>query len=232
MIDFWLTPSGGSLRMTEIDPTKKGFAEEIGYGEAERAERAAFVRLTPEECALLRSLRPVMEPFASSFVQSFYEHLLRFNDTRDLLAEDKVRKRLLIAQRDYLVSLFSGEYGPAHYESRLRIGFTHERIRLHPKWYLGAYALYISLLTPLITDHFSDDPARGSAAVLALHKILNLDMQLAMESYMLASRRSCAGPTVSWSGSIRSSTCGCRGGRASWPRRRRATAARSRRARA
>lgn len=173
--------------MSEIDPTKRGFAEEIGYGAAERAERASFVRLTEEECALLRGLLPVIEPWADTFVQNFYEHLLKFGDTRALLADEGVRKRLMIAQREYLVSLFSGEYGPDHYESRLRIGFTHERIRLHPKWYLGAYALYISLLTPPIIDHFSDDPERGSAAVMALHKVLNIDMQLAMESYILAS---------------------------------------------
>ncbi len=173
--------------MSDINPQKRGFAEAIGYGAAERAQREAFVRLRPEECALLRELRSVVEPFAGTFVQQFYEHLLRFDETRDLLADEAVRKRLLIAQREYLVSLFSGEYGPDHYESRLRIGFTHERIRLHPKWYLGAYALYISLLTPVILDHLSGDPARGRAAVMALHKVLNLDMQLAMESYILAS---------------------------------------------
>ena len=187
MIDSWLKPPGGSLHMSDLNPRRKGFAEEIGYGAAERAQREAFIRLRPEERALLRELRSIVEPFAGTFVQQFYEHLLRFDETRQLLADEAVRKRLLIAQQDYLVSLFSGDYGPDHYESRLRIGFTHERIHLHPKWYLGAYALYISLLVPLILDHFSDDPARGQAAVMALHKVLNLDMQLAMESYILAS---------------------------------------------
>ena len=173
--------------MSEFDPTKKGFAEEIGYGAKERAERESFVRLTAEECALLRGLQAVIEPVADAFVQQFYEHLLRFGGTREMLADEKVRNRLLTSQREYLVSLFSGEYGSDHYESRLRIGFTHERIRLRPKWYLGAYALYISFLTPIIAAHFSDDPSRGAAAILALHKVLNLDMQLAMEAYILAS---------------------------------------------
>jgi PAS domain S-box-containing protein len=173
--------------MSEFDPTRKGFAEEIGYGPAERTEREAFVRLTPEECTLLESLHPVIEPFADTFVQAFYEHLLGFSGTRELVADENLRKRLLLSQREYLVSLFSGEYGAAHYESRLRIGFTHERIRLDPKWYLGAYALYISLLTPFITDHFSGDPPRAAATIMALHKVLNLDMQLAMEAYILAS---------------------------------------------
>ncbi|OGP84736.1 MAG: hypothetical protein A2Y95_03700 [Deltaproteobacteria bacterium RBG_13_65_10] len=174
--------------MGKFDPTKKGFAEEIGFNDQERAEREAFLRITPEEVALLRSLGPVIEPKADSIVRTFYEHLLRFRETRELLSDERVRNRLLAAQREYLQNLFSGNYGPDYYESRIRIGFTHDRIRLLPKWYLGAYALYISLLDPVIREHFRGNPLRADEAMLAVHKVLNLDMQLAMDAYILSSQ--------------------------------------------
>ena len=66
---------------------------------------------------------------------------------------------------------------------RVAIGRVHERIGLAPRWYLSAYALYFSLLAPLVTESLRDDPARAASSLVALVKRLLLDAQLAIEAY-------------------------------------------------
>lgn len=160
----------------------------VGYDDRERAERRAYLQLSDDDIGLLKSLKPVVAARADSLVQAFYSHLLQFEQTREILSDDDLRRRLLLAQRTYLISLFEGDYGPEYYESRFRIGHTHNRIQLLPKWYLGAYALYQSLLHPIIKSHFGRNRKKASAAILALTRVLHLDMQLAMEAYILSSR--------------------------------------------
>jgi len=188
MLECVLDFTRESTEMIRDDIGRRGVLPAKGYDDRERAEREAYLQLTKEDFAILASLRPVIEPHADSLVQSFYAHLIEFEETRKILANEDLRDRLVSAQRAYLLSLFGGDYGPDYYESRLRIGFSHDRIQLLPKWYLGAYVLYTTLLHPIIENHYGKNRKKTAAAILALEKILHLDMQLAMEAYILASR--------------------------------------------
>jgi signal transduction histidine kinase len=100
-----------------------------------------------------------------------------------LLRDPEVKERLLRKQRDYLTSLGAAEVDDAYGQERVAIGRIHERIGLEPRWYLGAYALYFSLLAPLVTESRRDDPARATQTLVALMKRLMLDAQLAIEAY-------------------------------------------------
>jgi signal transduction histidine kinase len=129
-------------------------------------------------------LRPLLEKHADAFVASFYRHLLTFGPTRQLLRDPEVKERLLVKQRDYLLSIAPPALDSDYVEERIRIGEMHERIGLAPRWYLGSYALYFSLLAPLVYDAFGDDVHRVSKTIIALQKVLNFDAQIAMESYI------------------------------------------------
>ena len=58
----------------------------------------------------------------------FYQHLLQFDALQPLLADEATVQRLKGFQRDYLVSLASGNYDGQYAEDRLRIGRVHEKI--------------------------------------------------------------------------------------------------------
>jgi len=146
--------------------------------------RVAFLALAPDDLARLASLRPLLERHADALVSAFYRHLLSFEPTRHLLADADVKRRLLSKQREYLLSLADPEITAAHIEERVRIGVTHERVGLAPRWYLGAYSLYFSLLSPLVCEEYSGDPDRVAQTLSALMKVLMLDAQLAMEAYI------------------------------------------------
>jgi signal transduction histidine kinase len=155
----------------------------LGGMKEEFEERLAFLILTETDRALLAGLGPLLERHADRFVSSFYRHLLSFEGTRHLLSDPAVKGRLLTKQREYLLSLSKPGFDERYVEERARIGEVHQRIGLDPRWYLGAYSLYFSLLAPVISEAFRSDPERVSQTLAALVKVLMLDAQIAIEAY-------------------------------------------------
>jgi signal transduction histidine kinase len=147
-------------------------------------ERLQYLGLGEDDRAALEELRPAFEKHADSVVASFYRHLLAFEPTRGLLTHPDVRDRLIAVQRSYLLSLAPPSLDEDYVEQRLRVGETHNRVRLEPRWYLGAYAVYLNLLIPVVLEHHEGRPQAAERAIRALVKVLMLDAQLAMESYI------------------------------------------------
>ena len=148
-------------------------------------QRLSYMNLQPGDCELLAALKPVLERHAATFVAAFYRNLLSFGPTRELLRDTDVKDRLLVKQREYLLSLASPTLDGAFVAQRRRIGEMHQKIGLEPRWYLGAYALYLSLLTPVVYDAYAADAERAMRSVIALQKLLMFDAQLAMEAYIV-----------------------------------------------
>jgi signal transduction histidine kinase len=153
-------------------------------GSADLELRLSYLDLGPPDLARLAALQPVLEKHATALVNSFYHHLLSFSKTRRLLVDPGVRERLMSAQREYLLSLAGPTIDEAYLAQRRFIGEVHERIGLEPRWYLGAYALYLSLLVPLIHELHPHDPIEAGQTVVALQKLLFFDVQIAMEVYI------------------------------------------------
>jgi len=146
--------------------------------------RLGYLDLGPADLERLAVLQPMLEKHAAGLVDSFYHHLLSFSSTRRLLVDPGVRERLMSAQREYLLSLAGTTIDASYLEQRRLIGEVHERIGLEPRWYLGAYALYLSLLVPLVHDVHPHDPIEAGRTVVSLQKRLFLDAQIAMEVYI------------------------------------------------
>jgi signal transduction histidine kinase len=147
-------------------------------------ELLAYYEYGEVDRGLLAELAPLLEKNADGLVAAFYRHLLSFPSTRHLLRDPGVKERLLVMQRQYVVSLAGPVVDETYVAERERIGEVHERIGLEPRWYLGAYALYLSLLTPLVTERFAVEPSRGERTLVALQKLLLFDAALAMETYV------------------------------------------------
>jgi nitrogen fixation negative regulator NifL len=152
-------------------------------------ERKAFLELGERDAEVLRRIGRTLAPACSRLVDRFYEHLLAFPGTRRLLSDPAMVERLKRAQARYFDRLLGGEYGPGYAEDRLRVGTTHYRIGLEPRWYLGAYAFYLRLLLPEIWRVAGADWSQASAAFEALLKAVFLDIGLAVDSYRAADRR-------------------------------------------
>ena len=155
---------------------------------ADREQRLKFLGLTQQDAQSLREIRPLVEAHVLAIEDAFYEHLLAFPETAQLLADRTTVDRLKRLQRAYLLRITEGTFDDSYFEDRLRIGKTHERVGLSPRWYLLAYNRYFVLLAPLIHQHFAADLTKAQATVVALEKAFMLDASLAMEAYIASDR--------------------------------------------
>jgi signal transduction histidine kinase len=147
-------------------------------------ERLSYLQLEARDLELLARLRPVLEEHADRFVTAFYNHLLSYPSLLELLRDPEIQDRLHLQQKEYLLSLAGPVIDKSYVEQRQKIGAAHERAGIGPRWYLGAYALYLSLLTPLIFEQLRHDPGQAQQTFIALQKLLMLDAQLTIETYL------------------------------------------------
>jgi signal transduction histidine kinase len=150
----------------------------------ELEERLAFLSITDVDLRALQALRPLFERRGDTFVTAFYRHLLSFEATRALLKDPDVKRRVFIEQRRYLLSLTDPVIDEAYLADRRRIGETHEQIGLEPRWFLGAYATYFYLLSPMVSEHLRENPVRADRTLAALMKRLVFDAQIVVDGYM------------------------------------------------
>lgn len=148
--------------------------------------RKSYLDFTEKDVKALLELKPIIEENLEFLVNSFYQKLLAHERTRVYFKDEATVERLKSAQRGYLRSLVSGSYEEEYFRSRVKIGQIHNIIHLTPCFYLGAYSLYQRMIYPLIFRAFHPDCEKIQAAVLALEKIFNLDMQLAITAYSAA----------------------------------------------
>ncbi len=154
------------------------------YDESERGARLDYLRLGGRDAALLHELRELIEPRLSEIADKFYEHLLSIAETRDVFRDQAMVNRLKEAQKAYLHQSLCGPYDREYFERRWRIGYVHNAIKLEPQWFIGAFQLYHRILFPMIMERYGEEPQAALERMLALDKVMNLDEQLGIESYM------------------------------------------------
>jgi PAS domain S-box-containing protein len=155
---------------------------------SEREQRLKFLGLTTRDAELLKALRPLFEGNIIAIEDAFYDQLLGFPDTQQLLQDHTTVERLKKLQRDYLLRITDGNFDDAYFADRLRIGKTHERVGLSPRWYLLGYNIYFRLFVPLISEFYRSDPERGYESIVALEKAFMLDASIAMDAYIASDR--------------------------------------------
>lgn len=166
--------------------------EELHLDNAALDRRLAFVGLTESDRGRLRDLSQILRGYEAGFTQTFYDHLLAFEETARFLPDAETVSRLRASQGRYFRALLTGEYDLDYARDRLRVGLVHQRLGLSPSWYLASYAWYLRELIPEIWRRFEGDAERFIPTVIALTKVLLVDMGLAVESYVAAERRSAA----------------------------------------
>lgn len=138
----------------------------------------------------------LLEKNVDALMDNMYEHFLRFEETRKFFPSKEILERAKNAQKQYFLKLAKGSYDTRYVDDRLRVGHTHHRIELDPKWYIGAYNRAVSWLLPLLMNRMdgkdgvlpiakeADTQAARTEASLSLLKLIFFDMGLAIESYI------------------------------------------------
>lgn len=156
----------------------------LSINDEEIRTRKQFLEFGEDDEERLHSINEVAARYASEVIDSFYTHLLSFEETRVFFHDPNVLARVKSAQKEYFLRLTEGNYGTDYVENRLRIGAVHERVSLPIKSYLGMYSFYLRTVALRLFDTFSDDPRRALDTLMSLMKLAFFDMGLAIDTYV------------------------------------------------
>jgi signal transduction histidine kinase len=158
--------------------------ELLGIDAEERERRMKFLAFTEKDRDLLASQSAFIESIADRMADVFYERILAFPVTRRFLEDADLVQRLKALQRRHFIQLWTGPYDETYFDSRLRVGLAHARIRLAPHYYLGGYLVQIDFVQRSFVEKFARDPEMAQGCIRSFLKIIMLDISLATDAYI------------------------------------------------
>ena len=189
------TSRGNQVQITaEERSTVSGskLTDNIGLTRSEIQWRKQFTQFDDADVRRLTGMQEFVSDNKELVVDDFYDHLEGFDETVEIFGRSsKTVDQLKQSQQQYLVDLVSGNYDKTYFENRARIGKIHDMLNLGPKIYFGAYSVYFEHFLDGIKeslragDDDSDDKLDQFAErALSVFKLINLDQQVAMDTYI------------------------------------------------
>jgi len=158
--------------------------EAMGITGPEIAARKEWLQFDDADVDRLKDLNVIAREYSDDVIDSLYEHFMANPTTAERFRDPAVLARVKSLQKAYFFKLTQGDYGREYVEERLRIGAVHGRIGLDPKWYLGAYSLYIRLSGEAIFNAYKHQPQKFLDAHFSMLKLIFLDIGLAIDTYI------------------------------------------------
>jgi diguanylate cyclase (GGDEF)-like protein len=145
--------------------------------------RMELLDLKNDDLQLLRSHKLLIEESLDLIVNEFYAKQTAIDEIALLIGDADTLQRLQMAQRTYVLDLFSGHFDTEYVNNRLRIGLIHKRIGVEPKLYLSAvYTLKKIIREKLKT--LLDNEEVFYLTLDALDKLFYFDVTFVFDTYI------------------------------------------------
>ncbi|MGQ3016062.1 methyl-accepting chemotaxis protein [Phenylobacterium sp.] len=159
------------------------------------ADRLTFMRLGPDAQNALRASQETILRALPEALDSFYEQVRATPETRAFFSDESHISSARSRQIGHWQAIAGGRFDSDFMAAVTKVGETHARIGLEPRWYIGGYALLLEhLLGELIEAHWpkggllsrarSAEGLKAQAGAIA--KAVMLDMDLAISVYLEA----------------------------------------------
>lgn len=146
-------------------------------------EVKAHYNLTPEDERLLATLQPYMAEHAQSIMEDLRAWMLQTRETSRFFEDEERRKRVFAGHERWFADLFGGKYDTSYYERLIRIGQTHVRASVDAHYMNRAINIVRSSCICLINRAYDDTDER-CRMILALEKILDINLDIITSSYI------------------------------------------------
>jgi methyl-accepting chemotaxis protein len=169
-------------------------------------ERLAYNQISEATSKLLRQHKAFIMAELPSVLDDFYDHVSQHAETRAFFKSREHMNYAKNAQIKHWATIMDGLFDETYETSINRIGETHHRIGLDPRWYIGGYNALISGLMRRIATKLASSQPEGSRGFfdkkplanasddvidlqIAVTRVALLDMDLAISVYLEAGRR-------------------------------------------
>ena len=164
--------------------TDLSLVEQLRITERSLTRRKQYFTITQKDCETLLSLRDVIVPYIDKIINDFYLFIIQFDEMVQLIGDSETLARLKIYQKNYILSLFDGQYDEDYISSRLRIGLIHNRIGVSPKLYISAVSYMMRLIDNIIIQETKESCDSCHHNSTSLEKIIMFDLGLVMDTYI------------------------------------------------
>jgi methyl-accepting chemotaxis protein len=174
--------------------TQQGSCRKMSKNESLR-ERLAFVGMDQAMCATLREMRPLIAKTLPEVLDGFYTQVAKTAQVGSMFANPQHMRHAKEMQLKHWDTIASAEFSEAYLQSVTRIGETHNRLGLEPRWYIGGYSFILSgvlreIETGVSAGFFGKKRAEKKAAMMsAFTTAALLDMDFAISVYLEAGKR-------------------------------------------
>ena len=160
------------------------------------SQRLRFLDIDESVRQRLRALKPILARELPLILSDFYDKIRATPDVRRFFSDDRHMDSAKGGQVRHWATIAEADYDERYVESVRRIGQTHARIGLEPRWYIGGYT---AILESLVQRLVEADGRKGfglpwqkskstlAADIGALVKAVMLDMDFAISVYLDAS---------------------------------------------
>ncbi|MCA3255244.1 MAG: hypothetical protein INF91_06480, partial [Alphaproteobacteria bacterium] len=160
--------------------------------------RLAFIGFSDRDRAALRASADLLDRAMGPAMERFYAKVAATPETAGFFADRKAMSSAQARQESHWKVIAKGDFSSDYAATVNRIGQTHARIGLAPRWYLGGYALVMeNLIRATIADAMPAEQPRGlfrrpapamdegvADRIVALVKAMLLDADLAITVYI------------------------------------------------
>ncbi|WP_404339873.1 methyl-accepting chemotaxis protein [Sphingomonas sp. MMS12-HWE2-04] len=149
------------------------------------------MELDSAQSDVLRAARPAITAVIGKALDRFYSRAQRTPETARFFSSAQHMAKAKAAQEKHWDHIARGDFDSAYYASTRRIGATHARIGLEPRWYVGSYALVVEELIHGVAKRMPlwkrlialVRPEIAHQTSIALAKAALLDMELSLSVY-------------------------------------------------
>ena len=168
-----------SIRSLTVD-TQSTIVERLRYNAIDDAMSRT---LREAKDFLLAEMPPVLD--------AFYDHVARYPETMAFFRNREQMMHAKAMQIRHWSIIAEGRFDQNYEASVTRIGETHNRLGLEPRWYIGGYNFLISGMFAAIAKRYGGkrDGDRRTALQTAFVKAALLDMDLAIAVYLDSGQR-------------------------------------------
>jgi methyl-accepting chemotaxis protein len=154
-------------------------------------DRLGFIGLDEEARRDLNGLRPFLETALGPALDDFYGEVRKTPHTAGMFRDEAQVQNARSNQLKHWMALAAAEFDEAYVSGVRRVGETHARVGLQPRWYIAGYARIVDgLLKRLIADRWPKAfgnrkaSAKTGAEAGAIVKAALLDMDVAISTYL------------------------------------------------
>ena len=157
------------------------------------AERMSFIQLDDERCKSIRSIKHIIDRELPVALGMFYETIRKTPETRKFFKNDTHMVAAKTAQVNHWATISNADFDARYVSNVRRVGQTHARIGLEPRWYIGGYAIVVEHLIRSVVNEMwpmgfslsrkkndADDVGRCLGALV---KAMMLDMDFSISVY-------------------------------------------------